>query len=57
MATTTDNATLIDALKGFFAGENELNINVGVNVDSLIKLGVVAIVTTLICVAIVKFTK
>lgn len=55
--TTTDNATLIDALKGFFAGDNELNINVGVNVDSLIKLGVVAIVTTLICVAIVKLTK
>ncbi|MGM9819564.1 MAG: hypothetical protein ACI3Z9_02010 [Candidatus Onthomorpha sp.] len=57
MAVTSGNDTIIDALRGFFAGENELNVNVGINVDSMIKLGVVAIVTTLVCVAIVKVSK
>ena len=57
MAVTSGNDTIIDALRGFFAVENELNVNVGINVDSMIKLGVVAIVTTLVCVAIVKVSK
>ena len=57
MAVTSGNDTIIDALRSFFAGENELNVNVGINVDSMIKLGVVAIVTTLVCVAIVKVSK
>ena len=57
MAVTSGNDTIIDALRGFFAGENELNVNVGINVDSMINLGVVAIVTTLVCVAIVKVSK
>lgn len=49
--------TLIDAIEGYIAGDNAIRVEVGVSADSAIKLGIVAVVTTLLCFLIVKMLK
>lgn len=52
-----DDRTLIDAIEGYIAGDNAIRVEVGVSADSAIKLGIVAVVTTLLCFLIVKMLK
>lgn len=49
--------TLIDAIEGYIAGDNAIRVEVGVSADSAIKLGVVAVVTTLLCFLVIKMLK
>lgn len=49
--------TLIDAIEGYIAGDNAIRVEVGVSADSAIKLGVVAVVTTLLCFLVIKILK
>lgn len=53
----TDERTLIDAIEGYIAGDNAIRVDVGFSADSAVKLGVVAVVTTLLCFLIVKILK
>jgi hypothetical protein len=52
-----NDRTLIDAIEGYIAGDNAIRVEVGVSADSAIKLGIVAVVTTLLCFLIVKMLK
>ena len=44
-------------LGSFFNGNSTLRIDVGISTESMIKLAVVAVVTTLVCVLIAKNLK
>lgn len=55
--TNNNNNNLIDGLGSFFNGNSTLRIDVGISTESMIKLAVVAVVTTLICVLIAKNLK
>lgn len=58
MSTTNNNSNnLIDGLGSFFNGNSTLRIDVGIATESMIKLAVVAVVTTLVCVLIAKNLK
>lgn len=46
------NNSLIGGLGSFFNGESTLKIAVGLDAESMFKLAIVAIVTTLICMTI-----
>ncbi|MEE1220482.1 MAG: hypothetical protein U0K59_01460 [Bacteroidales bacterium] len=52
-----NDRTLVDAIEGYIAGDNAIRVEVGVSADSAIKLGIVAVVTTLLCFLIVKMLK
>lgn len=52
-----NDRTLIDAIEGYIAGDNAIRVEVGVSADSAIKLGIVAVITTLLCFLIVKMLK
>lgn len=51
------DGTLIDAITELLAGESTITFHVGIDTDSLVRMGVVAIVTTLICVFLIKLVK
>jgi len=51
------SGTLIDALSEFFSGNATLKVDVGISPDSAIKIAVIAIVTTIVCVLIAKAIK
>lgn len=55
--TDNYNGTLIDALRDFFAGQATLKVDIGLSAESAVKFAGVAIITTLICVLIVKALK
>ena len=50
--TNNNNNNLIDGLGSFFNGNSTLRIDVGISTESMIKLAVVAVVTTLVCMCI-----
>lgn len=52
-----NDRTLVDAIEGYIAGDNAIRVEVGVSADSAIKLGIVAVVTTLLCFLIIKMLK
>lgn len=49
--------SLVDGLGDFFAGESTLKAEVGISSESMVKLAVIAVVTTVVCVFIVKMLK
>ena len=49
--------SLIGGLGDFFAGESTLKIAVGLDAESMFKLAIVAIITTLICMMIHQVMK
>lgn len=49
--------SFMDGLGSFFAGESTLKAEVGISIESMIKLAVVAVVTTVICILIAKTLK
>lgn len=51
------DGTLTDAITELLAGESAITFHVGLDTDSLVRMGVVAIVTTLICVFLIKLVK
>lgn len=53
----TKQTSLIDGLGSFFSGESTLKAEVGISGESMVKLAVVAVVTTVICVLIAKAIK
>ena len=55
--TNNNNNNLIDGLGSFFNGNSTLRIDVGISTESMIKLAVVAVVTTLVCVLIAQNLK
>jgi hypothetical protein len=48
---------LTESISGFIAGENPIRVAVGLDSESAVKLGIVAIVTTLIIVLIIRKIK
>lgn len=48
------DGTLLDALSEFFSGNATLKVDVGISPESAIKIAVIAIVTTIVCVMIAK---
>lgn len=53
----TKKTSFMDGLGSFFAGESTLKAEVGISSESMVKLAVVAVVTTVICVLIAKTLK
>lgn len=51
------NISLIDALTAFFNGDAVLKVDIGLSAESAVKFAVVAIVTTVVCVLIVRALK
>lgn len=51
------STSFMDGLGDFLAGESTLKAEVGINTESMVKLAVVAIVATTVCVFIVKILK
>lgn len=51
------SVSLIDGLGSFFAGESTLKAEVGISSESMVKLAVVAVVTTVICIVITRIIK
>ena len=49
---TQEERTLIDAIEGYIAGDNPIKVTVGLDAESAIKFGIVAVVTALIIVFI-----
>ena len=54
MNTNNQDRTLVDAIEGYIAGDNAIRVDIGLSAESAIKLGIIAIVTTLVCLLIVK---
>lgn len=52
-----EERTLIDAIEGYIAGDNPIKVTVGLDADSAIKFGIVAVVTALIIVLIIRKIK
>lgn len=53
----TNERTLIDAIEGLIAGDNPVKVEIGLSAESAVKLGIVAVVVTLLCVLIIKKIK
>lgn len=49
-----EERTLIDAIEGYIAGDNPIKVTVGLDAESAIKFGIVAVVTALIIVLIIR---
>lgn len=54
MSTNNQDRTLVDAIEGYIAGDNAIRVDIGLSAESAIKFGIIAIVTTLVCLLIVK---
>lgn len=54
MNTNNQDRTLVDAIEGYIAGDNAIRVDIGLSAESAIKFGIIAIVTTLVCLLIVK---
>lgn len=54
---TQEERTLIDAIEGYIAGDNPIKVKVGLDAESAIKFGIVAVVTALIIVLIIRKIK
>lgn len=54
---TTTQKDLTDSISGFISGENPIRVAVGLDSESAVKLGIVAIATTLIIVLIIRKIK
>jgi hypothetical protein len=54
---TQEERTLIDAIEGYIAGDNPIKVTIGIDAESAIKFGVVAIITALIIVLIIRKIK
>ncbi len=52
-----EERTLIDAIEGYIAGDNPIKVTVGLDAESAIKFGIVAVVTALIIVLIIRKIK
>lgn len=51
------STSFMDGLGDFLAGESTLKAEVGISSESMVKLAVIAVVTTVVCVFIVKMLK
>jgi hypothetical protein len=52
-----EERTLLDAIEGYIAGDNPIKVTVGLDAESAIKFGIVAVVTALIIVLIIRKIK
>lgn len=52
-----ETMNLTDSISEFLSGKSTLKVDIGLSAESAIKFGVVAIITTLMCVLIAKSIK